>query len=432
MARRSGRQRNASDPHVREEFGLETFEAGLYDVGQERHVLLREASAPLDEALRTDKGECPALQAMRLFLSATLATEPHEAFSLSSSANFREKDVVTAYGAWLMADVALSARRASAYEASWSLAFRASEDALSRALSCLASGTMRSRGIAEAFAEDPWALPLTLAMTSEAEHASAVLDFGVLAHAQKRIEAKRALTGWATEAERLVKVEKALNFPVLTSSDLREASQEAPNVEGLDLFSLWHLTRTAEEAQQALRSSIEKTLIGQAASRREAVRRAKLALDRLRQDYENELDAQRERSEAPVDLPPSLLQAEAGAQRGCFYGVGVAGCVLASYAALTLLRGSEGAIGRLAPLVLGVAALPVAAAITVQMALTIRRSAAHSEIRRVRKKASDAYSRARTEVETRYRVLLGTSREALAQAEANLAALEKNASKLAL
>ena len=410
--------------------GLDTFEAGLLDVGQERHVLMREVASSLDEALIATKGTCPALQVMRLFLQATLKPEFHESDGFSHPSSFRERDPVATHGAWLMADLALISRRASAYEAAWCLAVRASGDAFSRAIAGLSTGASLPKGSPEAFAEDPWALPLALAMTSTPEHAKTLLDLGVRGQAHERIGAKRAVARWAAQSQRLEEVEASLAIRVLVSCEMREGHREPVDCDGLDLFSAWHVVQRAEESERTLRASLEGTIGAETTARREAVRKAKGKVESLSAAYEKELDSLRSRADAPIQLPEGFEQAEAGVQRGCLYGIGVGGSVLGTYAAVTLFVGAQGIVGKLAPLVVGVAALPVAAAIVAQIALTFRRSAATMEAKRQKRVNSEADLRTKKEVERRMGTALSQSRETLHSAEASLAALGKGSARL--
>ena len=402
-------------------FGLEGFAAAMLDVGPERNVQLREAARTLDEALLTARGACPALRTLRLFLHASLAFDTHDATVAVEAAPMVENgDPLVALGLWLSADLALAARRATAYEAAWSAAARVSGDALSRAVAGLSGGSMLSKGLGEALQDDPMALLLVLAMTSEGEHASALLDLGVHAQTTGRIAAEKEVKRWTAAAQRVDDLESKLGISILAPVEARAGHREQGNVGGLDLFAVWRLARRAGEARVALREATSQSIAAESARRKEAARRAKATLERARQAYEEALDAARAGLEALPIGPTVDARAEESAQRGCVFGFGAGCSVIATYAVLGLVIGTGGLLGRIAPIVVAVAALPVLAAVVAQVAVAMRRAVATADAHRRRTAASKEYERARMDVEKDHAGRLAEMREALSEAEGSL------------
>ena len=409
-------------------FGLEGFASAILDTGQDRHVMMREASATLEEALLGVRGPCPALRVLRLFLLATLAVESHDASATLAPAPSEERDPVATLGIWLTADLALAARRATAYETAWATAARTSGDAISKTIAGLTSGAMLSKGVVEAFVDDPWALPLTLAMTTEPQHASALLDCGVRAQAAQRAQAGKEVARWATQSMRVDDLEGSLGIDIVASRETREGHREHETCGGLDLFSAWSVVRGAEEARSILRESVNRSVGVETSKRREAVRRAKNALQGLREAYEAAIEAARAKAEVPLENAAELARTEAGAQRGCLFGFGAGCSVMAIYAAVGLVVGMGGVVGRVAPLVVGIAALPVVAAVAVQLAASLKKAAAAAERNRRKAAAAAEMERLRSIAERTHGGPMAQAREALEAAEASLVTLERRIS----
>ena len=406
---------------------LDAFTAAMHDSGPERHVLFREVSSKLDEALIDSDGPFPALRTLRLYLRATLALDASETPDLDASATTQAGRLFATLGAWLSGDLALASRRATAYQKAWSAAARCSGDALSRIVAGLASDAMLTKGVADAMAEDPWALPLALGMTSEPEHASVLLEFGAHVQTHLRRHAAEAVGRWAAEVVRLAEFEERLGVLTPVTTELREGHQEFASCGSLDLFAVWHVARRAEEARTALRDAMDLCLATETSGRREAVRRAKETLQRLREAYENDLESARARAEEPLPPPDGLLAAEASANRGCFVAVGSAFAVMAVYAVVSLTMGSNGIVGRLAPVVLGVAAIPGAASVVAQIAVSLRRSRASREASRRRSARAAQFKNSRAVAERSHAEALAKGRDALTLAEERLTALDRRA-----
>lgn len=402
---------------------LETFHAGLLDVGSDRHVMLREAARELDDVLLTARDACPALRTLRLFLQAALPQD--EAGFSGAMPPGAEDEPMATFGRWLVADLALQARRGSAYEAAWAAAARSSKDPLSRILAWLTSGTMLPNGVPEGITEDPWAVILALAMITEPEHASAVMECGALAQTALRTKAVRSVAQWAAQAARVESLERDLEIAVLASYEAREGHREFDSVANLDLFASWNAIQASEESRSKLRSAVERSLAAETARRREAVRQAKAALDTVRATYESTLEAAREKRDLPALKPPPDVD-DANAQRGCLYGFGAGAAVMATYIVLGIVMGTNGLIERLGPVVIGIASLPVAAAILAQVAIGLRRAAATAEVNRRRSLASADYERARQRAERTHGPALIDARIAFEDAEESLAAFEKH------
>ena len=407
-------------------FGLEGFAAAMLDAGSERNVLMREASRGLDEALLTARGPCPALRTLRLFLRASLAIDSNDPFAVpEGSTTAKGHDPVAVLGMWLAADLALASRRGSAYEAALRAAAKASGDALSRTISGLAAGERSSKGVAQALQADPVALLLALAMTTTAEHASALLDHGVQAQSLGRVEAGREVVRWGAEARRVDELEARLGVSVQAPGGARQGHRDHENVGGLDLFAAWHAARTAQDACASLREGALRSVSAESKRRREAVRRAKAALDRAKRAYEAELEAGRGRLETAAPRPVVDERAEESAQRGCVFGFGAGCSVLGTYAAVGVVIGTGGIVGRIAPIVVGVAAIPVATAIVIQVALSARRALAAAEANRRRTVASAEFERLRTTTARAHGGKMAILREALSAAEAEARDLER-------
>lgn len=420
----TSRERSALMPR----FSLESFAAALLDVGQDRHVFLREAASSLDEAMTMVRGSCPALKTLSLFLHATLALDAQDASSMLEAAPGADSGPIPVLALWLTADLALSARRARAFETAWSMAARASGDALSRALAGLASGAMVMKGVVDAFQEDPWALALALAMTSEPEHAGLLLDCGAQAQQAARIAAARAVERWAAQGSRIEELEEKLGLAVIASAEAREGYRELLGGGALDLFSAWNVVRLAEECTSALRQAAERSVAAETTRRKEEVRRARIALEAARGGREAAIEGAREQAkstEAPVQGPSEA--AEQGAQRGCLFGLGAGAAVMATYVAVGLFAGPGGPIERIAPLVVGVAALPVIAGILSFVAVSARRASALAERTRQRDRASREFDRLKAAAEKAHNAAVEECRQALFDAEAQLNDFERQA-----
>ena len=287
---------------------------------------------------------------------------------------------------------------------------------------------MLSKGVVEAFVEDPWALPLALAMTVEPQHASALLDCGVQAQAALRAQAGKEIARWATQSMRVDDLESSLGIDIVVSPETRDGYREYESCGGLDLFSAWSVVRGAEEARSILRESVDRSVRVETSKRREAVRRAKNALHSLREAYEAAIEAIRVQAEVPLESVSELAQAEASAHQGCLFGFGAGCSVMATYAVVGMIAGTGGIVGRIAPLVVGIAALPIAAAITVQLAASMRKASVTAGINRRKAAASAEMERLRNIAERTHGGPMAQAREALEAAEASLATLERRIS----
>ena len=411
----TARERTAFVPR----FGLESFDAALRELGPDRHVLLREAAAQLEAGLMGTREPCPALRALRLYLQATLALDASEATVAVEAAPTSGVEPVRTLGIWLTAVLALAARRATAFAAAWASAARTSKDALSKTLAGLTSGAMLANNVVEALMEEPWALVHALAMTTEPEHAAAILDCGAQAQTRLRTQAAQSVAAWAAHADRAEELERRLGVAVLASNRDRKGHRDHRSAGSLDLFGAWNAQRAAETAQAALGAAMDRAMVAETARRREAVRQAKGALEGLRRAHEAALEAARAKLDS-VPTGADVSPDDEGAQRGCVFGFGAGCSVMATYAAIGLVLGTGGVVGRVAPLVVGVAALPVGAAIFVQVAQGIRRAARANEATKRRASASEAFERARRATDSSHGSLLAEARGALEEAEREL------------
>lgn len=398
-------------------FGLEGFAAGMLDVGSERNVLLRQACRELEEVLLTARNPCPALRTLRLFLHASLALGSQDASAALEAPPSGANDPVSTLGIWLTADLALEARRAEAYEGAWSAAVRASGDALSRMVVGLASGAMISKSVAEALRTDPTALVLALAMTNEVEHASALLDSGVQAQALGRAHARKEVARWAAQAKRIDEIQARLGIAIVATTEMREGHRAYENVGGIDLFSAWHVGRYAEDARVSIQECVARSLSEEKMKRIEAVRRAKAALEQAKGRYDAMIEAARRQRDGVSVGPVMDEQAEESAHRGCLYGFGAGCSVIATYAVITIVLGVGGLVGRIAPIVVGIAAIPVGAAVAVQIAVAIRRAKATALAHRTRLAATAEFERVRAAAERTYRPTLAGLREKVEETE---------------
>lgn len=402
-------------------FGLSAFSAALLDVGPDRQVMLRESLASLEEALLAIRGPCPALRTLRLFLQAALGKDGASTIDggLSTSG-----DPVATLGLWLQADLALLARKAAAYGAAWASAAGIAGDPLSRTLAGLATGAMGTHKVVDALASDPWALLVALAMTTEPEHAAALLECGAQAQKTSRGKAARSVREWVGQADRANDLERRLGISVVAPYEFRQGHREMAQTANLDLFSAWSVADMAEEARDALRGAIQKGIETESVRRQEGVRQAKASLESVQRRYDLELEAAREK--LTIDCGPVVVyEDDEGAQRGCVYGFG-AGCgVMGTYIAAGLAIGTGGMMGRIAPLVIAIAALPVGAAIVVQIAYGLRRAAREAEASRRRSALTQEFERTRREAEKAHRAALAKGREGLEEAESELATFER-------
>jgi len=403
-------------------FNIASFEAGLREVGPDRNVILREVAHALDEALAEVSSPCPALRTLRLFLRASLAADAQESALAEGVAGGEEP--LRTLAAWLSADMALLARRSAAYGTAWSVAARGGGDSFSRTVAGLTSGAMLSNSVVEALVEDPWALVMALAMTSQADHASALLDCGAQAQVSLRATAKARVAAWANQARKVGELEERLEIAVLAPYEVREGHADLAGASNLDLFAAWHAIRIADEARAALRAATERTIAAELGRHREAARLAKASLETVQRRYEALLEA--ERGDPAPDVRPELSTPaeDANAQKGCLMGLGAAAAVMVSYVALGIVLGTGGLVERIGPMVVALAALPAGAAVTVQVAHALRRSSRSTEANRQRLARAGRLEHARIVADREHGEGLAKAKEEVSQAEARLTDFE--------
>ena len=410
-------------------FSLESFDAAMHEVGIDRHVVLRELAAQLDEALLETKADAPCLRTMRLFLAATLCLDSADVGGAFERAPTGwGEDRVAALACLLTADLALTARRSAAYEAAWASAVRVSTDGLSRILAALTSGAAQANNVVAAIGEDPWALVLALAMTTQPEHASALLDWGVLAQGERRARAAKSVALWAQQTMRIEDMERRMSIEIAASVEDRQG-HETLAVGGLDLFGLWNAIRVTEEARAALTLATESSLAAEAGRRRDAVKKAKTSLETVREAYESVLEAAKATHQRKVETEDASFEEKvgdgSGPQKGCVYGFGAGCSVVATYVVIGVIVGTGGMMGKIGPAVMAIAAVPVAAAIVVQVAYAIRRSAALAEAEGKRKAAMSELERARGIADREHGTALKDRRLHLEEVEESLGAFER-------
>lgn len=408
-------------------FHLEGFEAAMHELGPDRHVLLREVASQLDDAVSTARGACLSLRALRLFLQSTLSMDSHETSTAFEAGVEDYGDPVVRLGIWLLGDLALNAQRATRYEKAWSVAARVCGDPLSKTLAGLTSGSMATSDVASALFRDPWTLVTALAMTTDPQHASALLDCAVQAQTERRQVAARELARWAAKAKRIDDLENQAGLAVLTAYEDREGFRDCPPVGSIDLFNAWYWSSLAAESARTLAEAADRSTRLEMERRRSKVRLARASLDAAREAHEAMLEAARRRLEERLrrDREALGIQDGASAHRGCLYGFGAGCSVMATYAFISVVMGMGGLMGKIAPIVVAVAAMPVAAAIVAQMALALRRAAATAEAQRRREVAENEFEREKAAAERQTSATLTEGRHLLEEAEANLTEFER-------
>lgn len=408
-------------------FHLEGFDTAMREVGPDRHILLREVLAQLDEAVSAARGSCLSLRALRLFLQSTLSMDSHEAPAIFEAGSEEYGDPVVRMGIWLLADLALTAQRGPRYENAWAASSRASGDPLSKILAGLSSAA-RSRGeMTAAIVADPWALVSALALITEPAHASVLLDCAVEAQFERRQFAAREVKRWKARAHRVTELEQRAGLAVLTAHEDREGHRECPQVGTIDLFNAWYWATAASKATQVLAEASDRTVRLEMERRRAKVRMASASVDSARQTQEAAIEAARQRMNERLkqDREKFVQPDGTAAHRGCMYGFS-AGCgVMATYAFLGVVVGMEGLMGRIAPLVVAIAALPMGAAILAQLALAMKRAAANAEAQRRRESAEAEFERARLAAERQMGTVFVEARRIQEEAEKELAEFER-------
>ncbi len=408
-------------------FHLEGFDTAMREVGPDRHVLLREVLSQLDEAVSVARGACLSLRALRLFLQSTLAMDSHEAPAIFESGFGEYGDPVVRMGLWLLADLALTAQRASRYEKAWATAARTSADPLSRILAGLSATTTSGADMVSAITADPWALVSALALTTEPAHASALLDCAVEAQFERRQFAAREVKRWKAKVHRVTELEQRASLAVITAHEDREGHRECPPVGNIDLFNAWYWATAAGKSTQNLGEASDRAVRVEMERRRAKIRMAASAVDAAQRAQEAATEAARQRLNERLKEDREKLKLPDGtaAHRGCMYGFG-AGCgVMATYAFVGVIVGMEGLLGRIAPLVVAVAALPMGAAILAQLALAMRRASANAEAQRRRESAEAEFERARAAAERQMGGAFTEARRAQEEAEKELTEFER-------
>ena len=410
-------------------WSMEPFVAAMLDTGQERHVLLREAAAGLEDALLGIRSGVPALRCLRSFLQATLASD-----GVASSAAIHiplngEADEASVSLARLLAtDLALLSRKGAAYASAWAEVANASGDALAVTMAGLASGRLPSEEAVAALRDDPFALLLALAVTVEPPHANALLETAALSQTIARKEAERRHEQLRKEIRLTDSLERDLETSVAGVTDIRIVSAEWEEGGRNDLFVSWEQSRAASEAIERLRSARARSVELRRVELEEDARKAAEGLDAA-------LQASQLASESKSDVGDGeeferAEREEAGAQRGCFYGFGAGCSVMALYLLIAIVVGTGGFVGRIAPVVVAGATLPIGAALLLQISLAARRCVAKAEAQRRATAIAKAESKRRLLAEERHAPLVMGARERVRAAESRLAAFESGLESL--
>ncbi|RYG24249.1 hypothetical protein EON82_11440 [bacterium] len=413
-------------------FHTDGFVGAMNEVGVHRVVLLKEVLGQLQDALALANEGCPALKAMALFLNSILGVDSHESTSTFECMEDKSGPLAR-MGMWLVADVALTSRRAARYSKAWATSARSCGDPISKMVAGLTSGAMQSHHVAEAIYADPWALIVALAMTSEAEHASALLDYGVQAQQQHRSRAATEIRQWSAAVLRADELERKVGIAVLAPYEEREGCRECPMASDADLLTAWHWGATAELAAASLTRAIEQCVATELGRRAAAVRSAKTSVDGVRAARESMIEAAKHEFEETLrhGSAAARLQNDAGAQKGCLFGMGAGCSVMGTYIAICVVAGTAGIVGKVAPLVVAIAALPMGAAIVVQVASSLRRSALNAEDAKRREAAKEKFERAKKAAEELTSAALEKGRRSLEEAETKLTSFEQQVGRSA-
>jgi len=408
-------------------FHLEGFDAAMHEVGPDRHILLREVLAQLDEAVSVARGACLSLKALRLFLQSTLSMDSHEAPSIFEAGYPEYGDPVTRLGTWLLADLALTAQRGTRYEKAWATAARTSGDPLSRILTGLSATATSRPEVVSAILADPWALVSALALTTQPAHASFLLDCAVEAQFEHRQFAAREVKRWKMKAHQVAELEQRASLVVLTSHEDREAHRDCPAVGNIDLFNAWYWSTAAGTATNNLSEASDRAIRLEMERRRAKVRTASSSVDAAKQSQEIATEAARQRLNERLRADREKFEQPDGtaAHRGCMYGFSAGCSVMGTYALVGIVVGMEGLMGRIAPLVMAIAALPVGAAILAQLALAMRRASANAEAQRRRDAAEAEFERAKLAAERQMGAVFAEARRAQEEAEKELSEFER-------
>ena len=421
-----GRERAAFAPR----FDLESFTKAMLEVGPERHVLLRDGYSSLESALASARGACPALRTLRLFLQATLTLEGTDASFQAERRQEGEEEPFRVLRAWLAADLALSQRRVGAFTSAWSKAARESGDALSLALAAVSSGGMVSQGLAKALVEEPWALPLALATTSEPDHASMLLDFGEQAQKASRVLAMQEIAAWRDQASAVEELENALGIAVIASANAREGFHDLEKSPGQDLFTAWLQVRLSREGTNALRQSVQRSTANEAERLMEEVREAEAKIEAVRQRYEAKAALARAQVDAITPSPEGWEVSEGRGQKGCLLGLGAGASVIATYVLVGFLTGAGRTFERIAPLIVSVAAVPVSVGILAYVATVASRTWSLSQRTRQSGQSRNDFERVFESLSAEYTSALENAQRVFQEASTSRVLFEQQSSTL--
>jgi hypothetical protein len=407
-------------------FHTDGFSGAMNEVGAHRGVLLREVLGQLQDALALSNESCPTLKSLALFLNSMLGVDSHETTSTFEGLEDKEGPLAR-MGIWLVADVALASRRAARYSKAWAAAARTCGDPLSKTIAGLTTGAMQSNDVAGAILADPWALIVALAMTSQAEHASALLDYGVQAQREHRSRAAKEIRQWSATVLRADDLEKRTGIAVLAPYEEREGYRECPTMADADLLTAWHWGTRAAQADASLGKAIDHSVAQELGRRTTAVKNARASLDSVRATREAMIEnAQHEYDESLRHRGTAAeLQQDANAQRGCMFGMGAGCSVMATYMAVCVVLGTGGLMGKIAPLVVAIAALPVGAAVVVQVGSSLRRVAKSTEEVKRRELAKKKFELAKEAAHEATSAAQEKGRRLLEEAETKLASFER-------
>lgn len=409
---------------------LLSFEMAIKDDGPDRNVVLREVFQALEEARAEATQFAPAIELMWRYLSLTLEPDDSETVSQEDLARAAtSKSPIPRLFAWIAADQALLSRRAGAYGSAWFTAATRGGDALSRLFACLSAGSWRTVPYIDALAEDPWALVTALAMTSTKEEADMLLTAAIEAQASTLKIAAKRLGEWRTQALAVSSVEERTGIAVLSDSDDRHGHEGLPSLQSMDLFSLWSVVERASNARTALKGAIDRAIAGESTRRHEALRRARARYEAEKKAYDLSIEAaQRAHRERETEFR-KVFNDQAGdgssAQKGCMLGMGAGCSVVSMYLAAGVILGTGGLIGHIGPLVVGVAAVPCAAALFVQIVYHTKRAAAAAEMNRKNARSLQVLERAREQAEQKHGTLIFEAEQTLEAAERAMNELEE-------